>query len=131
TVVGRNADDILKRQADAIAQSRRVFEDFKENGVRNQQMLEEYRRVVDQAKSVFDGLDREVEKVLTAVNNGMRDYVQTAENNFSVIVKHSNDYFPEISRTLKTQTEQLERQLEELTSVFDRALKNGRNGGVA
>jgi len=131
TVVGRNADDILKRQAEAIAQSRRMFEDFKETGSQNQQILEQYRRVVDQAKTVFDGLDREVEKVLTAVNNGMRDYVQTAENNFSVIVKHSNDYFPEISRTLKTQTEQLERQLEELTAVFDRALKNGRPGGVA
>jgi hypothetical protein len=131
TVVGRNTDDILKRQAEAIAQSRRVFEDFKETGTQNQQILEQYRRVVEQAKSVFDGLDREVEKVLTAVNNGMKEYVQTAENNFGVIVKHSNDYFPEISRTLKTQTEQLERQLEELTAVFDKALRNGRVGGTA
>ena len=131
TVVGRNADDILKRQVEAIAQSRRVFEDFKETGTQNQQILEQYRRVVEQAKSVFDGLDREIEKVLSAVNNGMKEYVQTAENNFGVIVKHSNDYFPEISRTLKTQTEQLERQLEELTAVFDKALRNGRTGGTA
>jgi hypothetical protein len=131
TVVGRNADDILKRQAEVIAQSRRVFEDFKENGTQNQQILEQYRRVVEQAKSVFDGLDRDVERVLTAVNNGMKDYVQTVENNFGVIVKHSNDYLPEISRTLQTQTQQLEQQLEELTGVFDRALKNGHLGGVA
>jgi hypothetical protein len=131
TVVGRNTDDILKRQAEAIVQSRLVFEDFKETGTQNQQILDQYRRVVEQAKSVFDGLDREVEKVLTAVNNGMKEYVQTAENNFGVIVKHSNDYFPEISRTLKSQTEQLERQLEELTAVFDKALRNGRVGGTA
>jgi hypothetical protein len=87
--------------------------------------------VIEQAKSVFDGLDREVEKVLTAVNSGMKDYVQTVENNFGIIVKHSNDYLPEISRTLQTQTQQLEQQLEELTGVFDRALKDGRLGGAA
>jgi hypothetical protein len=131
TVVGRNADDILKRQTEAIVQSRQVFENFKETGTQNQQILEQYRRVIEQAKSVFDGLDREVEKVLTAVNSGMKDYVQTVENNFGTIVKHSNDYFPEISRTLQTQTQQLEQQLEELTGVFDRALKNGRPGGTA
>jgi len=35
TVVGRNVDDIYKRQAEAIAQSRQVFEDFKEAGIQN------------------------------------------------------------------------------------------------
>jgi hypothetical protein len=128
TVVGRNTDDILKRQTEAITQSRQLFENFKETGIQNQQILEQYRRVIEQAKSVFNGLDREVEKVLTAVNSGMKDYVQTVENNFGTIVKHANDYFPEISRTLQTQTQQLERQLDELTSVFDLALKNGRSG---
>jgi hypothetical protein len=131
TVVGRNADDILHRQTEAVTHSRKVVEDLKETGAQNQRILEQYRRVLEGAKTVFDGLDQQVEKVLTTVNAGMRDYVQTVENNFGVIVKHSNDFLPDISRTLQTQTQQLERQLDELTSVFDRALKGLQPGGHA
>lgn len=131
TVVGRNADDILHRQTEAVVQSRKVVEDLKETGAQNQRILEQYRRVLEEAKSIFGGLDQQVEKVLTTVNAGMRDYVQTVENNFGVIVKHSNDFLPEISRTLQTQTQQLERQLDELTSVFDRALKGRQPEGNA
>jgi len=131
TVVGRNADDILHRQTEAVVQSRKVVEDLKETGAQNQRILEQYRRVLEEAKTIFGGLDQQVEKVLTTVNAGMRDYVQTVENNFGVIVKHSNDFLPEISRTLQTQTQQLERQLDELTSVFDRALKGRQPGGNA
>jgi hypothetical protein len=50
------------------------------------------------------------------------------ENNFAVIVKHSNDYLPEISRTLQSQVQELERQLDELTSVFDRAIQRESTG---
>jgi hypothetical protein len=131
TVVGRNADDILRRQAETVAFGRKVVEDLKETGSHNERILEQYRRVIEDAKSVFGALDQQVEKVLTTVNAGMRDYVQTVENNFGVIVKHSNDFLPEISRTLQTQTQQLEQQLEELTSVFDRALKGRPLGGNA
>jgi hypothetical protein len=128
-VVGRNADDILHRQAEAVGHSRQVVEELKETGVQNQRILEQYRRVLEEAKTVFSNLDQQVEKVLTTINSGMRDYVQTVENNFSVIVKHSNDYLPEISRTLQSQTQQLEQQLDELTGVFDRALKGLPSGG--
>ncbi len=131
TVVGRNADDILHRQTEAVVHSRKVVEDLKETGAQNQSILEQYRRVLEEAKTIFGGLDQQVEKVLNTVNAGMRDYVQTVENNFGVIVKHSNDFLPEISRTLQTQTQQLERQLDELTSVFDRALKGRQPGGNA
>jgi hypothetical protein len=131
TVVGRNADDILHRQTEAVVHSRKVVEDLKETGAQNQRILEQYRRVLEEAKTIFGGLDQQVEKVLNTVNAGMRDYVQTVENNFGVIVKHSNDFLPEISRTLQTQTQQLERQLDELTSVFDRALKGRQPGGNA
>src|SRR5208283_2657564 len=126
---GRNADDILHRQADAVVQSRKIVEELRETGTQNQRILEEYRRVLEEAKTVFNGLDQQVAKVLTTVNAGMRDYVQTVENNFGVIVKHSNDFLPEISRTLQTQTQQLERQLDELTGAFDRALKGRPLGG--
>jgi len=85
--------------------------------------------VLEEAKTIFSNLDQQVEKVLTTINSGMRDYVQTVENNFGVIVKHSNDYLPEISRTLQSQTQQLEQQLDELTGVFDRALKGLPSGG--
>lgn len=128
-VVGRNADDILHRQAEAIGHSRQVVEELKETGVQNQRILEQYRRVLEEAKTVFSNLDQQVEKVLTTINSGMKDYVQTVENNFGVIVKHSNDYLPEISRTLQSQTQQLEQQLDELTGVFDRALKGLPVGG--
>ena len=128
-VVGRNADDILHRQAEAVGHSRKVVEELKETGVQNQRILEQYRRVLEEAKAVFSNLDQQVEKVLTTINSGMRDYVQTVENNFGVIVKHSNDYLPEISRTLQSQTQQLEQQLDELTGVFDRALKSLPSGG--
>jgi hypothetical protein len=131
TVVGRNTDDILHRQTEAVVQSRKVVEDLKETGAQNQRILEQYRRVLEEAKTIFGALDQQVEKVLTTVNAGMRDYVQTVENNFGLIVKHSNDFLPEISRTLQTQTQQLERQLDELTSVFDRALKGRQPGGNA
>ena len=104
---------------------------MRETGKQNEHILEQYRRVIEDAKTVFADLDQQVEKVLTTVNAGMRDYVQTVENNFGVIVKHSNDFLPEISRTLQTQTQQLEQQLDELTSVFDRALKGRLLGGDA
>jgi hypothetical protein len=123
TVVSRNADDAQRRQAESVALSRQVVEELKQTSTSNQRILEQYSRVLEDAKSVFGGLDVQVEKLLTTVNMGMREYVQTVENNFSVIVKHSNDYLPEISRTLQSQVQELERQLDELTAVFDRALQ--------
>jgi len=128
TVVSRNTDDAQRRQAETVALSRQVVEELKQTSASNQRILEQYSRVLDDAKSVFGSLDVQVEKLLTAVNTGMREYVQTVENNFAVIVKHSNDYLPEISRTLQSQVQELERQLDELTAVFDRAIQRESTG---
>jgi hypothetical protein len=128
TVVSRNTDDAQRRQAETVALSRQVVEELKQTGTNNQRILEQYSRVLEDAKSVFGGLDVQVEKLLTAVNTGMREYVQTVENNFAVIVRHSNDYLPEISRTLQSQVQELERQLNELTDVFDRAIQRESAG---
>jgi hypothetical protein len=123
TVVGRNADGIVNRQGEALTESRKIVDDLRQTGSQNLAILEQYRRVLDEAKSVFGTLDEQVERVLLAVNTGIKDYTQTVENNFGVIVKHSNDFLPEIAQTLQSQIQQLEQQLEELTGVFDRALK--------
>src|SRR5260370_32031641 len=128
TVVSRNTDDAQRRQAETVALSRQVVEELKQTSASNQRLLQQYSRVLEDAQSVFGSFDVQVEKLLTAVNTGMREYVQTVENNFAVIVKHSNDYLPEISRTLQSQVQELERQLDELTAVFDRAIQRESTG---
>jgi phosphate uptake regulator len=128
TVVSRNTEDAQRRQAETVALSRQVVEELRQTSTNNQQILDQYSRMLEDTKSAFDGLDVQIEKLLTQVNAGMREYVQTVENNFAVIVKHSNDYLPEISRTLQSQVQELERQLDELTSVFDRALQRTSAG---
>jgi uncharacterized protein YukE len=111
-----------------VALSRQIVEELKQTSTSNQRILEQHSRLLDDAKTVFGELDVQVEKLLIAVNAGMREYVQTVESNFSLIVKHSNDYLPEISRTLQSQVQELERQLEDLTAVFDRAIQHQLSG---
>ena len=128
TAVSRNADDTQRRQAEMVALSRQVVEELKTTSAGNQGILDQYNRSLNEAKSVFGALDTQIEALLNKINEGMREYVQTVENNFSVIVRHSNDYLPEISRVLQSQIQELERQLEELTSVFNKALQNKPSG---
>jgi Mg2+ and Co2+ transporter CorA len=130
TAVARNADEMQRRQAEAIALSRQVVEELKQTSSGNQRILDQYNRSLEEAQSVFGTLDTQIEKLLTNINAGMQEYVQTVEKNFSVIVKHSNDYLPEISRVLQSQIQQLESQLEELTNVFDRALQVRTTGAL-
>jgi hypothetical protein len=125
TVVARNTDDTQRRQAEVVALSRQVVEELKQTSAGNQGILEQYNRSLNEAKTVFGTLDTQIETILTKINTGMREYVQTVESNFGVIVKHSNDYLPQISRVLQSQIQELERQLEELTSVFSKALQSG------
>jgi phage-related protein len=125
TVVARNSDDTQRRQAEVVALSRQIVEELKQTSAGNQGILDQYNRSLSEAKTVFGTLDTQIETLLTKINTGMREYVQTVESNFSVIVKHSNDYLPEISRVLQSQIQELERQLEELTSVFSKALQSG------
>jgi hypothetical protein len=128
TVVARSADDAQRRQAEAVVLSRQVVQELKQTSDGNQKILEQYSRVLIEAKSVFGNLDSQVEHLLKTINDGMREYVQTVENNFGEIVKQSNDYLPQISRVLQSQIQELERQLEELTSVFDQAIQTQRSG---
>jgi len=128
TIVARGADDAQRRQAEAVALSRQVVQELKQTSDSNQKILEQYSRVLVEAKSVFGNLDSQVEHLLKTINEGMREYVQTVENNFGEIVRQSNDYLPQISRVLQSQIQELERQLEELTTVFDQAIQNQRLG---
>jgi hypothetical protein len=130
TVVARSADDAQRRQAEAVVLSRQVVQELKQTSDSNQRILEQYSRVLAEAKSVFGDLDSQVEHLLKTINEGMREYVQTVENNFGEIVKQSNDYLPQISRVLQSQIQELERQLEELTTVFDQAIQNQRLGAA-
>ena len=104
------------------------MQELKQTSDSNQRILEQYSRVLVDAKSIFGDLDSQVEHLLKTINEGMREYVQTVENNFGEIVKQSNDYLPQISRVLQSQIQELERQLDELTTVFDQAIQNQRVG---
>jgi hypothetical protein len=128
TVVARSADDAQRRQAEAVVLSRQVVQELKQTSDGNQRILEQYSRVLIEAKSVFGNLDSQVEHLLKTINEGMREYVQTVENNFGEIVKQSNDHMPQISRVLQSHIQELERQLAELTTVFDQAIQNQRRG---
>lgn len=128
TVVSRNADDAQRRQAETVALSRQVVEELKHTSEGNQRILEQYSRVLQDAKATFNGLDAEMEKALNAVNAGMREYVQIVEKNFEVIVESTRGVLPDISTALRTQTEELGHHLEALTDVFERAVQRNSAG---
>jgi len=121
--LAKNADDTQKSQVQAAKLAVQLIEEFRRVSDANAGFLNEYKGVFAAYKGVFDGLDTKIAATLTAINQGMNEYVQTVENNFRSIVSVTNEHLPQISTTLKDQITELEGQLEELSDVMDRGLK--------
>jgi ABC-type transporter Mla subunit MlaD len=120
---------ISQLQSQVTAQLREASGTLRASGDQNEKLLAEYRRTFMEYRSVIDGLDQSLSKILGAIQAGLRDYNQSIENNFQEIVKISNPMISEASSFLHTQIEELSGQLEELGSVITKSMElvNGRS----
>jgi gas vesicle protein len=94
----------------------------------HQQQLAEYRRTMDEYKSVIDQLHEPISKIMKATSDGLRDYNQSIEKNFTKVVEIADKLFPKGANLLSTQIEELGEQLEELQEVIAKSVgsSNGR-----
>jgi uncharacterized protein YukE len=128
TATSSSIKDAQRLQADTVGAMRNVVNELRQTSEGNQKILEQYRRVLEDAKTTFNGLDTEMERALNAVNEGMGKYFQTVEKNFEVIVKNANGLLPEVSTALRSQTEVLGQQLDALTDVIERVVQRNAAG---
>ena len=89
----------------------------------NQVLLGEHRRLFQSYQSVIDELDSNLAKILSALNTGLTDYNHSMENNFTAVVKISNEMVPDISKFLTSQMTELGDQFEELGSVISHSVE--------
>jgi hypothetical protein len=94
----------------------------------HQQQLAEYRRTVQEYKSVIDNLHEPISKIMKATSDGLRDYNQSIEKNFTKVVEIADKLFPKGANLLSTQIEELGEQLEGLSDVITKSVErsNGR-----
>jgi ABC-type transporter Mla subunit MlaD len=85
--------------------------------------LVQYQRIFSEYKQVFDTLDGRLAKTLETVQGGLQQYAAVMEGNFRDIVKITNEALPQIATTLSGQMSELETQLEELGSIFDKGIQ--------
>lgn len=128
TATSSSIKDAQRLQADTVGAMRNVVDQLRQTSEGNQKILEQYSRVLEDAKTTFNGLDAEMERALNAVNEGMGKYFQTVEKNFEVIVKNANGLLPEVSTALRSQTEVLGQQLDALTDVIERVVQRNTAG---
>ena len=81
----------------------------------HQQQLAEYRRTMDEYKTVIDKLHEPIARIMKTTSDGLRDYNQRIEDNFTKIVEIADKLFPKGANLLSTQIEELGEQLEELS----------------
>ena len=93
-----------------------------------EKLLGEYRRTIVEYKSVVDTLHEPLARIMQATSNGLRDYNQSVEKNFTKIVEVADKLVPKAANLLNGQIEELGSQLEELGDVISKALErsNGR-----
>jgi ABC-type transporter Mla subunit MlaD len=125
--LSRNNEELQKQQVLAISNIRQAVDGLRSAGDASQGLLERYQATLQNYKGVFDTLDQKIEGVLTAINRGMQDYVQTAENNFRGIVSHANSHLPKMTESFDGQIHRLSEQLEDLTEALDKGIKNLRD----
>ena len=91
-------------------------------------LLSEYRRTIAEYKSVVDTLHEPIARIMQATSNGLRDYNQSVEKNFTKIVEVADKLVPKAANLLSGQIEELGSQLEELGDVISKAVErsNGR-----
>jgi ABC-type transporter Mla subunit MlaD len=94
----------------------------------HQQQLAEYRRTMDEYKTVIDKLHEPIARIMKATSEGLRDYNQSIEKNFTKVVEIADKLFPKGANLLSTQIEELGEQLEELSDVIAKSVErsNGR-----
>jgi uncharacterized coiled-coil DUF342 family protein len=94
----------------------------------HQQQLAEYRRTVTEYRDVVDNLHEPIAKIMKATSDGLRDYNQSIEKNFTKVVEIADKLFPKGANLLSTQIEELGEQLEELSDVIAKTVEhsNGR-----
>jgi hypothetical protein len=94
----------------------------------HEKLLAEYRRTVTEYKAVIDTLHEPLARIMQATSNGLRDYNQSVEKNFTKIVEVADKLVPKAANLLSGQIEDLGSQLEELGDVISKAVErsNGR-----
>lgn len=94
----------------------------------HEKLLGEYHRTIAEYKSVIDTLHEPVARIMQATSNGLRDYNQSVEKNFTKIVEVADKLVPKAANLLNGQIEELGSQLEELGDVISKAVErsNGR-----
>jgi hypothetical protein len=94
----------------------------------HQLQLQEYRRTVAEYKEVVDRLHEPISKIMKATSDGLRDYNQSIERNFTKVVEIADKLFPKGANLLSTQIDELGDQLEELSDVIAKTVErsNGR-----
>lgn len=91
-------------------------------------LLSEHHRTIAEYKSVVDTLHEPIARIMQATSNGLRDYNQSVEKNFTKIVEVADKLVPKAANLLSGQIEELGSQLEELGDVISKAVErsNGR-----
>jgi Mg2+ and Co2+ transporter CorA len=87
------------------------------------QYLQQYRRIFEEYKAVFDTLDGRLAHTLDTIHKGLQQYASAIEHNFREVVKTTNETLPQIAGTLNGQIAELENQLEELSSVLSKGVE--------
>jgi len=95
----------------------------------HEKLLGDYRRTIAEYKAVIDTLHEPLAKIMQATSNGLRDYNQSVEKNFTKIVEVADKLVPKAANLLSGQIEDLGSQLEELGDVISKAVErsNGRS----
>lgn len=89
----------------------------------HEKLLGEYHRTIAEYKSVIDTLDEPIARIMQATSNGLRDYNQRVEENFTKIVEVADKLVPKAANLLNGQIEELGSQLEELGDVISKAVE--------
>ncbi len=94
----------------------------------HEKLLSEYRRTVEEYKAVIDTLHEPLGKIMQTTSNGLRDYNQSVEKNFTKIVEVAGELVPKAANLLSARIDDLDGQLEELGDVITKAVErsNGR-----
>jgi uncharacterized coiled-coil DUF342 family protein len=94
----------------------------------HQQQLGEYRRTVAEYKDVVDKLHEPLARIMKATSDGLRDYNQSVEKNFTKIVEIADKLVPKAANLLSGQIDDLGEKLEELSDVIAKTVErsNGR-----
>lgn len=94
----------------------------------HEKLLGEYRRTITEYKSVVDTLHEPIARIMQATSNGLRDYNQSVEKNFTKIVEVADKLVPKAANLLSGQIDDLGGRLDDLGDVISKALErsNGR-----